>query len=132
MKNQKDLPFKVPGDYFETFPDSLSDRISRMEAEEVPVKRLGNKRILLAVAAAVAALALLTVPMVRMLSPGTAANDTFIEIALLEGAGLFSNDYELASYLDETAEAMGDEEAFLTQAADYLASMDVEMDLIFE
>jgi len=130
MNKQKTSPFKVPGDYFDTLPGRLTDRIAQMEAAEVPVKRLGSRRTILAVAAAVAAVALLTYPLTRMLAPGTTADENYIEIALLDGAGLFSSDYELAAYLEETA--MNDEEAFLSQAADYLASNDVVMDLIFE
>ena len=130
MEKQKKNPFMVPGDYFDTLPDRLTDRIGRMEVEEQPVRRLGSRRTMLAVAAAVAALALLTFPLIRMLGPGTAADDSFIEIALLDGAGLFSNDYELAAYLEEAV--LDDEEAYLSQAAEYLASTDVEMDLIFE
>lgn len=130
MEKPKSNPFKVPGDYFDTFPGRLTDRIAEMEAEKVPVKKLGNRRTILAVAAAVAAVALITFPLARMLAPGSQADDTFIEVALLDGAGLFSSDYELAAYLEEAS--MDDEEAFLSQAADYLASADVEMHLIFE
>jgi hypothetical protein len=129
MDKQKSFPFKVPGDYFDTLPGRLTDRIKQMEAEEVPVRRL-SRRTVLAVASALAALALVTYPLTRILTPGTADDESFIEIALLDGAGLFSSDYELAAYLEETV--MDDEEAFLSQAADYLASNNVEMDLIFE
>ncbi len=130
MEKPKSNPFKVPGDYFDSFPGRLADRIARMEAEEVPVKKLGNRRSILLVAAAIAAVALITFPLARILAPGTQADDSFAEIALLEGAGLFSSDYELATYLEEST--MDDEEAYLSQAADYLASSDVEMHLIFE
>ncbi|MCP4310193.1 MAG: hypothetical protein GY790_02935 [Bacteroidetes bacterium] len=132
MEKQKTNPFKVPGDYFEAFPDRMTDRIREAEAEQVPVRRVGSRRIVLAAAAAVAALALLTYPLSRMLAPGTGADESFVEIALLDAAGLFSSDYELAVYLEESMETMDNEEAFLSQAADYLAGTDVEMDLIFE
>lgn len=132
MEKPKTNPFKVPEGYFDSFPDRLKDRIGSLEAEQIPVRRLGSKKITLAVAAAVAALALLTFPLIRMLTPGTDGNDSFIEIALLDGAGFFNSDYELAIYLEETGTAMDDEEAYLNQAMDYLASADVEMDLIFE
>jgi len=132
MEKQKTNPFRVPGGYFEAFPERMSERIREMEAEQVPVRKVGRRRIILAAAAAMAALALLTYPLSRMLAPGTGADVSFVEIALLDGAGLFSSDYELAAYLEEGMEAMDDEEAFLSQAADYLASTDVEMDLFFE
>lgn len=137
MEKPKTNPFRVPGDYFDTLPDRLSDRIAGMEAgkagmeaEEVPVKKLGSRRTILAVAAAIAAMAMLTFPLVRMLTPGTEADDNFVEIALLDGAGFFSSDYEMAAYLEEAS--MDDEEAYLSQAVEYLESNAVEMDFIFE
>lgn len=130
MEKPKSNPFKVPEDYFVTFSGRLTDRIAELEAEKVPVKKLGNRRTILAIAAAVAAVALITFPLARILAPGAQTDDGFIEIALLDGAGLFSSDYELAAYLEEAS--MDDEEAYLSQAADYLASSDVEMHLIFE
>jgi hypothetical protein len=132
MEKQKNNPFRVPEGYFETFQDRLADRIRLEEAEPVPVKRLDRRRILLAVAAAVAALALITIPLTRMLTPETWSEDSFVEIALLEGAGFFTSDYELAAYLEEAESSMDDENAYLHQAIEYLASADVEMDLIFE
>ena len=101
-----------------------------MEAEQVPVRRLHKVRIGIAIAATLAVMALVTFPLVRMLSPASAQEDAFVEIALLDGAGLFANDYELAAYLEDTS--MDDDDAFLSQAIEYLASADVEMDLIFE
>jgi len=135
MEKPKSNPFKVPGEYFYTLPDRLTDRIARMETEEVPVKRIGSRRTILAVAAAVAALAMLTFPLVRMLTPSMVTDDSYVEIALLDGAGFFSSDYELAAYLDEGSldeGSMDDEEAYLSQAAEYLESNAMEIDFIFE
>jgi len=130
MSKQKTNPFKVPEDYFDSLPGRLEERIASMEAEQVPVRRLHKVRVGIAIAATLGALALVTFPLVRMLSPASAQEDGFVEIALLEGAGLFASDYELAAYLEDTA--MDDDDAFLSQAIEYLASADVEMDLIFE
>jgi hypothetical protein len=91
-----------------------------------------NLRIGLAVAAAVATLALVTFPLVRTLSPLKEAGGDYLEIALLDGAGLFASDYELASYLEEPGDLMDDKDAYINQAIEYLASSDVEMNLIFE
>jgi hypothetical protein len=132
MEKQKTNPFRVPEGYFETFQDKLADRIRLEEAEPVPEKRLDRRRILLAVAAAVAALALITIPLTRMQTPERWTDESFVEIALLEGAGLFNSDYELAAYLEESESLMDDEDAYLNQAIEYLASADVGMDLIFE
>ena len=130
MEKPKNIPFKVPEAYFESFPDRLTERIREMESEQVPVRKLGGVRKGLLVAAAVAVLALVTFPLVRVLSPEPDMD--FIEIALLEDAGVFSSDYDLASYLEGNGSGMDDEEAFVNQAIDYLASTDVEMSFIFE
>lgn len=130
MEKPKNLPFKVPEAYFDNFPGRLADRIKEMEAEQVPVRKLSGLRKGLLLAAAVAVLAMVTFPLVRMLTPEM--EEDFIEIALLEDAGVFSNDYELAIYLEEDESGMDDEEAYLNQAIEYLASTDVEMNLIFE
>ena len=130
MSKQKTNPFKVPEGYFDSLPGRLEERIAGMEAEQVPVRRLHKVRIGIAIAATLAAMALVTFPLVRMLSPASAQEDAFVEIALLDGAGLFANDYELAAYLEDVS--MDDDDAFLSQAIEYLASTDVEMDLIFE
>ncbi len=132
MEKQKNNPFRVPEGYFETFQDRLADRIRLEEAEQVPVKRLVSRRILLAVAAAVASLALITIPLTRMQTPNTLSDESFVEIALLERAGFFTSDYELEAYLEELESSMDDEDAYLNQAIEYLASADVGMDLIFE
>jgi hypothetical protein len=132
MEMQKKNPFRVPGDYFDTLPGRLTGRIAGMETVLVPVRRPESLRTGLAVAAAITALALLTFPVVRMLSPEGEAEDNFIEIALLDGAGLFASDYELAGFLEETDALLDDEDAYLNQAMEYLASADVEMDLIYE
>ena len=132
MKKQKTNPFRVPGNYFESLPGRLNDRIANLETEQVPVRAMKNLRIGLAVAAAVAILALVTFPLVRTLSPLKEAGGDYLEIALLDGAGLFASDYELASYLEEPGDLMDDKDAYINQAIEYLASSDVEMNLIFE
>lgn len=132
MEKQKTNPFKVPGDYFDTLPGRLNDRIASLEAEQVPLRKLNRLRPLIAIAAAIAILALVTFPLVRILTPASATEDSFMEIVLLEGAGLFTSDYELATFLEESGTSMGDDDAYESQAIEYLASTDVEMDLIFE
>jgi len=132
MEMQKNNPFRVPGDYFDTLPGRLTDRIAGMDQDQVPMRRPGSLRMGLAVAAALAALALITFPLVRMLAPGSETEDNFIEIALLDGAGLFASDYELAGFLEEREALLDDDDAYLNQAMEYLASADVEMDLLFE
>ena len=67
-----------------------------------------------------------------MLTPGSGTEEDYLEFALLDGAGLFTSDYELAAFLEQREAQMDDDEAYLSQAIEYLASADVEMDLIFE
>ncbi len=131
MKKQKINPFSVPEGYFESFPDRLNERIAGLEAEKHPQRTLGRYRRVLAVAAVFAALALITFPVVRLLSPAGDSED-FMDLALLEGAGFFSSDYEMAAYMEESEAMMDDDEAYYSQAVEYLASVDVEMDLILE
>lgn len=131
MEKQKQNPFSVPEGYFESFPGRLNERIAGMEAEKRPLRTLGSYRRVLAVAAVFAALALITFPVVRMLTAAGAQED-FLELALLDGAGFFNSDYELAAYLEESEAMMDDDEAYYSQAVEYLASADVEMDLILE
>ncbi len=125
--------FRVPAGYFEGFPERLKERIDALEGERVPVRRLGRSAgFRIAVAAALVGLALISIPLTRIITPGMDSSDEFSNIALLEEAGVFYNDYELAPYLHGGETVMGEEEAYLNQAMDYLAMNDVEMDLIFE
>jgi hypothetical protein len=125
-------PFKVPEGYFEQFPDRLQERIRQQEQlrkqEKPKVRRLHAR---LAVAAAIAGLLLISYPLYRILAPGYDPG-AYPDVALLEQTGLFNNDYELATYLEEEAESLSEDEAYLDQAMDFLAMNDVEMDLIFE
>lgn len=129
----KKLPYTVPEGYFESFHDRLKDRISKMEADQVPGKwRLQTLRLRITAAAALLILALATYPLVRLVTQLKGEPDFYPDIALLEGAGLFDNDLELALYLDGEETEMDAEEAYLNQAMEFLATGDVEMDLIFE
>ena len=126
-------PFRVPEGYFDSFPDRLKDRISKLEEDRVPVRKLGKSaRFRVAMAAAIVGLALVSYPVIRMTT--TVGGDTsgYPDLALLEEAGIFYNDYELAGYLEEEVSPVDEEEAYLIQAVEYLAMHDVEMDLLFE
>jgi len=123
----------VPEGYFEGFPERLKERIDALEEEQVPVRRLGRSvGFRIAVAAALVGLALISIPLTRITVPGNGSSVEFSDIALLEEAGVFNNDYELAPYLHGEETVMEAEDAYLNQAMDYLAMNDVEMDLIFE
>lgn len=129
----RENPFRVPEGYFDSFPDRLKDRISRLEEDQVPVRKLpGSARFRIALAAAIIGLALISYPLFRLLAPGDGSSGGYPDMALLEEAGVFSYDNELAAYLDEGENTLDEEEAYLNQAMEYLAMNDVEMDLIFE
>ena len=126
-------PFVVPEGYFETFPGRLKERMDTLEAEKRQVRRLGSgPGFRLVIAAAIIVLALISIPMVRMIGPETGNSGETPDIALLEEAGIFSNDYELAGYFPAEEPIPDEEEAYMDQAMAYLAMNDVEMDLIFE
>ncbi|MEN8157037.1 MAG: hypothetical protein ABFS10_08805 [Bacteroidota bacterium] len=126
-------PFGLPEGYFETFPGRLKERMERPEAKQHPFRRPGSgPGFRLAIAAALIGLALISIPMVRIIGPGNGNADETHDIALLEEAGIFSNDYELAGYFPAEETSLSEEEAYMNQAMAYLATNDVEMDLIFE
>jgi len=133
-EHQNNHPFTVPEGYFEGFPDRLKERLSGESRGEVPVRRMGRYGALrIAIAASLVGIALLSIPLSRVLAPG--AGDQEADMAYLEEMGIYHSDYELATYLGgddpEGADAAG-EEAFLTEAIEYLAMSDIEMDILFE
>jgi hypothetical protein len=129
----KQHPFSVPDGYFDSFPDRLKDRIHALQEEPVPLRSPGRSyRFRLAMAAAIVGLALVSYPLIRLVAPAADHSSEYLDLALLEGAGLFNNDYDLARYLEGEDATLDEEEAYLNQAMEYLATNDVEMDLIFE
>jgi hypothetical protein len=128
----KDHPFKVPGDYFESFPGRLKERMARKDAPVRPLRRFSQSAgFRLAVAAVFVGLALLSIPVLRNAGSGSSSLDVQTELALLESAGFYHNELEILALL-EGEEAMDDDEAYLSQAMEYLAMSDVEMELYYE
>lgn len=127
-------PFTVPEGYFEGFPGRLKERIHRGEQRKVPVRKLGRHRVLrIAIAAALTGLALLSIPLSRVLTPGTEQLDA--GMAYLEELGIYHNDYELATYLggnDPDGSESDEKEALVSEAIEYLAMSNVELDILFE
>lgn len=129
----RENPFRVPEGYFDSFPGRLKEKISKLEEKEVPVSNFtGSTRFRLLLAASIMGLALISYPLVRLVSPGNGSSGGYPDITLLEGAGVFNDVNELATYFDEEDYIIDEEEAYMNQAMDYLAMNDVEMDLIFE
>ena len=128
----KNNPFGVPEGYFEGFADRLQQRIREEESSSVPVRKIGPGTRWMAIAAAILAAALITNSIIRFTSsPGS--EGLYPDIALLEQMQVFDDDLYLYELLgDEEAVKLDEEEAFASQAIEYLAINDVEMDLIFE
>ena len=127
----KNHPFGVPEGYFESFAERLQQRIKEEEASGVPVRRIGTSTRWMAMAAALLAAALITTSIIRFTStPGS--EGLYPDIALLEQMQVFDDDRYLYEFLEEEAPQLNEDEAFASQAIEYLAINDVEMDLIFE
>jgi hypothetical protein len=103
-----------------------------LRAEKLQTRSFIRLRPGLAIAASLAFLALITFPLVRILSPDNESMENMMELAMLDDAGLFASDYELAAYLEDSPSEIDDEDAYISQAIEYLASSDLEIDLIFE
>ena len=132
----KKQPFGVPEGYFESFSDRLQERIREEENSSVPVRKIFGSRFRVAMAAAVVGLALITYSVVKFTNTGKGTNGYLPDMALLEQLQVFDDDHYLYEFIEEVEaeleEEMNDEEAFATQAIEYLATNDAEMVLLFE
>jgi hypothetical protein len=129
----KKVPFSVPEGYFENFPGRLKARIGSLEQDQVPARKPGTRYLYrFAMAAAIIGLALITWSLIRTWSPAGRDTSGYPEIAVLDEAGIFSDEYELASYLENGETPMDEEEAFIAQAMDYLAMNMTDTDLMFK
>ena len=127
----KKHPFGVPEGYFEGFAERLHQRIKEDKVSRVPVRRIGTTTRWLAMAAAVLAAALITTSIIR-LTNSNGGEGLYPDLALLEQMQVLEDDRYLYELLEEETAEMDEDEAFVSQAIEYLAINDVEMDLIFE
>lgn len=132
QESLKKHPFGVPDGYFDSFTERLQQRIREEESSRVPVRRIGTVTRWVAMAAAVIAAALITTSIVRFASSKRDANGFYPDLAILEELQVFDDDRYLYDLIGEEAPELNEQEAFVSQAIDYLATSDVEMDLIFE
>jgi len=142
QESLKKQPFGVPEGYFESFSERLQERIreeenSRMPVPRVPVRRFGTgSRFRLAMAAAVVGLAVIAYSLIKLTNTENGANGYLPDMAMLEHMQVFDDDrylYELIEEAEEEVEEeMDEDEAFATQAIEYLAMNDAEMVLLFE
>ncbi len=127
----KNHPFGVPEGYFESFSDRLHERIRMEESSSVPVRKIGNATRIWAMAAAVLAAALITTSIIRFTN-NSDAGGLYPDLAMLEQMQVFDDDRYLYEMMEEESAPLDEDEAFASQAIEYLAINDVEMDLIFE
>lgn len=133
QKSLKKHPFGVPEGYFESFSDRLQERIRQEEESKVPLRRIGTStRIKVAMAAAILGVALISYSIIRSTALNNDAPGSFLDIALLEQMDVIDDNSYLIGLMESEAEELDEEEAYASQAIDYLAINDVEMDLIFE
>jgi len=131
-KSLKNNPFSVPDGYFEHFSERLQERIREEETSKVPLRRIGTIRIRAAIAAAVLGLALISYSIIRFTVPNSDTTGIYPDITLLEQMYVIDDDSYLFGIMDSESQELDEEEAFASQAIDYLAINDVEMVLLFE
>lgn len=129
----KKLPFEVPEGYFEGISARLHERIRQEEASKVPVRRIGTStRLRVVMAAAIVCVALISYSIIRFTSPAGGPTESHPDVALLEEFHLIDDDSYFLAIIEAETEELDEEEAYRNQAIEYLATNDVEMDLIFE
>jgi len=128
----KNSPFGVPEGYFESFSGRLQQRIREEESSRVPVRKIGTVTRWMAMAAAVLAAALITSSIVYFTSSKRGTDGLYQDLIVLEQLQVFDDDRYLYDYMEGEAAELNEEDAFASQAIEYLAINDVEMDLIFE
>ena len=129
----KERPFGVPEGYFESFADRLQERIREEDSSKIPVRRIGSgSRFRVAMAAAVVGLALISYSIIKITTTGNGSGNNFPEMAFFEEMQIFDDDRYLYELIEEVEEEMDEEEAFASQAIEYLAINDTELVLLFE
>ena len=131
QESLKNHPFGVPEGYFESFSDRLHERIRVEESSSVPVRKIGNSTRILAMAAALFAAALITTTIIRF-AKNNDSGGLYPDLAMLEQLQVLDDDRYLYEMMEEESPPLNEDEAFASQAIEYLAINDVEIDLIFE
>ncbi|MGW8316385.1 MAG: hypothetical protein ACWGNV_12350 [Bacteroidales bacterium] len=132
QESLKKNPFGMPEGYFESFSGRLQERIREEQKSRPPVRRIGpSHRFRVAMAAAILGLALITYPILKLtvLNNGPSQQN---DVAMMEDFYLMEDDYYLVDYMENQEANLDDNEAFASQAIDYLAVNDVEMILLME
>ena len=133
QKQLKKHPFGVPEGYFESFSERLQERIRQEDESKVPLRRIGTStRFRVAMAAAVLGVALISYSILRSTAQNSDVPGSYFDIALLEQLDVIDDNSYLLGLMESEAEELDEEEAYTSQAIDYLATNDIEMDLLFE
>jgi len=129
----KQHPFTVPEGYFENFAGRLNRRIREEEEKQVPVRRLRSPdRFRVAMAAAVILLALVSYPIIRLITSSQEQLSDFPDLVLLDEMNIIEEDLYLMELMENGTVADDEEEIYLNQAMEHLALNEVELDIISE
>jgi len=132
-KKLKENPFSVPEGYFE----NLSPRImSRIESEKNnPAHRRSHwftLRSQIALAASIIGFALISYVAIKMILPGETNNTGYLDVALLDEMNVIPEDAYIIDLMPIEDGELSEEDIWINEAVDYLASSDIEMDLFIE
>jgi hypothetical protein len=132
-KSLKEQPFGVPEGYFESFAERVQERIREEESGSTPLRRIGtSRRLRVAMAAAVLGVALISYSIFRFMSTDRITNGDYLDMAILEQMYIFDDEHLLYELMEIESEVLDEDEAFATQAIEYLAINDADMVLLFE
>lgn len=132
QESLKKNPFGIPEGYFESFSGRLQERIREEQKSTPPVRRIApSHRFRIAMAAAILGLALITYPVLKLTLLNNGPSNQS-DMAQVEDFYLMEDDYYLVDYTETHDTQLDDDEAFASQAMDYLAVNDVEMILLME
>jgi hypothetical protein len=134
--NNPDLkknPFRVPEEYFQHFPSRIMDRIKEEEVKNRIIKR--DRRIRfrnqLAIAATLLGAALGSFSLVKNLLVKSPVQEDFVDLELLEETNTIPEDAYLVDVYTMGSESTS-EELWEDEAINYLASNDIEIELLME
>ena len=108
----------------------LTDCMSE-ESSRIPVRKIGNSTRILAMAAVLLAAALISTSII-LFTNNSESGGLYPDLAIFEQMQVFDDDRYLYDLMEEESVPLDEDEAFVSQAIEYLAINDVEMDLIFE
>ena len=136
LKNEerlKENPFLVPDGYFTGFSSRIQSRIATGKATPVKARNLRYSfRSQIALAASVIGFAILSFATVKLILSKPTQNAEYIDIALLEEMDVIFDETMLIDVYPLEDTEYNEEDAWVNEAVEYLASNDIEIDLFLE